>query len=44
MLVAKVGWAFGGQLVDVDNDGWLDVYSSSGYYTAPEEIANSRDL
>ncbi len=42
--VAKVGWAYGGQFVDVDNDGWLDIYSSSGYYTAPAEIANNQDL
>ncbi len=44
MHVAKVGWAYGAQFVDVDNDGWLDIYSASGFYTAPEQIANNRDL
>ncbi|MEZ5324061.1 MAG: VCBS repeat-containing protein [Verrucomicrobiales bacterium] len=44
MQVAKVGWSYGGQFVDVDNDGWLDIYASSGYYTAPAEIANNQDL
>ena len=44
MHVARVGWAYGAQFVDVDNDGWLDIYSASGFYTAPEEIANDRDL
>ena len=44
MQVAKVGWAYGGQLIDVDNDGWLDVFAASGYYTAPAEIADSGDL
>lgn len=42
--VAKVGWAYGAQFVDIDNDGWLDLYSASGFYTAPPEIANNRDL
>ncbi|MCH2061302.1 MAG: VCBS repeat-containing protein [Verrucomicrobiales bacterium] len=44
MHVAKAGWAYGAQFVDVDNDGWLDIYSASGFYTAPDEIANNRDL
>ena len=39
LLVEKVGWAWGGQFVDFDNDGFLDIYSLSGYYSAPEEIA-----
>ena len=44
LTVAKVGWSFGGQFVDVDNDGFLDVYSASGFYTAPKEIASQDDL
>ncbi len=44
MRVAKAGWAYGAQFVDIDNDGWLDIYSASGFYTAPEQIANDRDL
>ena len=35
---------FGGQFVDVDNDGYLDIYSGSGFYTAPKEIASQDDL
>ncbi|MFK7819798.1 MAG: CRTAC1 family protein [Planctomycetaceae bacterium] len=27
------GWGFGTALVDIDNDGWLDVYASSGFRT-----------
>lgn len=42
--VAKAGWAYGAQWVDVDNDGWLDLYSSSGFYTAPKEIRTDKDL
>jgi hypothetical protein len=29
--VAAVGWAYGAALVDVDNDGWLDLYATSGF-------------
>ena len=39
LLVEKSGWAWGGQFVDLDNDGFLDIYSLAGYYSAPEEIA-----
>ena len=39
LLVEKVGWAWGGQFADIDNDGFLDIYSLAGYYSAPEEIA-----
>lgn len=35
MLVEKVGWAWGGQFADLDNDGFLDVHSLSGFYTSP---------
>jgi hypothetical protein len=42
--VAKVGWAYGAQFLDYDNDGWLDIYSASGFYTAPKEIATQKDL
>jgi len=44
LAVAKVGWAYGAQFVDIDNDGWLDIYSASGFYSAPKEIANNKDL
>lgn len=44
LLVAKVGWAFGGQFADIDNDTWPDIYSPSGFYTAPKAIAEEEDL
>ncbi|MGK0185916.1 MAG: hypothetical protein ACI9R3_001699 [Verrucomicrobiales bacterium] len=44
MRVAKVGWAFGGQFFDADNDAWPDIYCPSGFYTAPKEIASDADL
>lgn len=42
--VTKAGWSWGGQFSDFDNDGFLDIYVSSGFYTAPEEIACDEDL
>lgn len=41
---SKVGWAFGGQFADFNNDGWLDLYVPSGFYTAPKEAATEVDL
>ena len=40
----KVGWAFGGQFADFNNDGFLDIYTLSGYFTAPPELASEVDL
>jgi hypothetical protein len=39
LLVEKAGWSWGGQFVDVDNDGFLDLYAPSGFYSAPPPVA-----
>lgn len=44
MLVAKAGWGWGGQFADFNNDGWLDIHSINGYFTAPKEVATEVDL
>ena len=41
--VSKVGWSFGGQFADFDNDGNLDVYVPSGFFTPPQEVQKSGD-
>ncbi len=43
-LVEKVGWSWGSQFADVNNDGFLDIYALSGFYTAPKEVAVNIDL
>ena len=42
--IDKVGWSFGGQFADFNNDGQLDLYVPSGFYTPPQEIKHSGDL
>ncbi len=44
LLVEQSGWDWGAQFVDVDNDGWLDIFSLSGYYSAPKEVETDFDL
>src|SRR5579883_602517 len=29
--VSGIGWAYGAALVDLDNDGWLDLYATCGF-------------
>ncbi len=29
--IAAVGWAYGPALVDLNNDGWLDLFATAGY-------------
>ena len=29
--IADVGWAYGSAFVDLDNDGWLDIYATCGF-------------
>jgi hypothetical protein len=43
MMVENGGWSWGGQFVDLDNDSFLDIYTLSGYYTAPKEFAEPID-
>jgi len=42
--VTKAGWSWGGQFCDFDNDGFLDLYVASGFYTAPKKISCDIDL
>ena len=42
--IDRVGWSYGGQWSDFNNDGELDLYVPSGFYTAPPEIAEDVDL
>jgi len=41
--VENGGWGWGGQFVDFDNDGDLDIYAPNGYYTPPREVAIAED-
>jgi hypothetical protein len=42
--VAKSGWSWGGQFVDIDNDRDLDIHVLSGYFTAPRSFESDIDL
>ena len=40
--VAIVGWSFGGQFADFDNDGLQDLYVPSGFYSPPKSFIPTR--
>jgi len=42
--VARVGWSYGGQFADFDNDGQMDLYVPSGCYSAPDKVKTKVDL
>ena len=42
--VANAGWSWGGQFADFDNDGFVDLYVPSGFFTAPEPVASGVDM
>lgn len=42
--VSKTGWSWGGQMTDFDNDGFVDIVVSNGYYSAPREVEIKVDL
>jgi hypothetical protein len=44
LTVEKAGWSYSSQFVDIDNDGYLDIYALSGFYTAPADLALPIDL
>jgi len=44
LLVEEGGWGWGSQFLDADNDGYLDIFALSGFYTAPKEIAMPVDI
>ena len=44
MTVMNAGWSWGGCFADFDNDGFLDLYVLSGYFTAPKELSSDLDL
>lgn len=35
--VEAVGWGYGPAMVDLDNDGWLDIYATSGFISRTRE-------
>ncbi len=44
MKVEIGGWSWGSQFLDVDNDGWLDIYTLNGFYSAPKFFRDGVDL
>ncbi len=44
LMVENGGWAWGGQFLDVDNDGHLDVFCTSGNFSTPKGVEVAYDL
>ena len=44
LTVEIAGWSWGGQFADFNNDGNLDIYTASGYYSAPRQVELAVDL
>lgn len=44
LTVMNAGWSWGGCFTDFDNDGFLDLYVLSGYFTAPRELSSELDV
>jgi hypothetical protein len=44
MEVEQSGWDWGAQFIDLNNDGWLDIFSLSGFYTAPKQVETDFDI
>jgi len=44
IAVEQSGWDWGAQFVDLDDDGRLDIFSLSGYFTAPKQVETDFDL
>lgn len=44
MPVHRVGWSYGGQFADFNNDGFSDLYVPSGFFTAPDLGETDVDL
>lgn len=42
--VSAVGWSYGGQFADFDNDGELDIYVLSGMFSPPKDVHSDKDL
>jgi hypothetical protein len=42
--VGRVGWSYGGQFLDIDNNGRLDLYVPSGYFSAVDEADSKVDI
>jgi hypothetical protein len=37
LRVQGVGWAYGAAFLDLDNDGWLDLYGCAGFSSVNKE-------